>query len=125
MCKKLVNSSSSKARIIGHQGCANGTKNALFERILPMDFFFGHTETMRELQSKVGLIARSYLPMLIEGETGTGKERLARTCMNFVRQEDGWSSSYATSPLQHSWRDLTTACRRPGGCGKRARLHYC
>jgi two-component system response regulator AtoC len=43
-----------------------------------MDFWFGHTERMRELQSKAAPIARSYAPVLIEGETGTGKERLAQ-----------------------------------------------
>lgn len=46
--------------------------------ISAMDFFFGRTETMLEIQSKVGLIARSCLPILIEGETGAGKERLAQ-----------------------------------------------
>jgi len=43
-----------------------------------MDFWFGHTERMRGLQSKAAPIARSYAPILIEGETGTGKERLAQ-----------------------------------------------
>lgn len=43
-----------------------------------MDFWFGHTEKMRELQSKMTPIAGSYMPILIEGETGTGKERLAQ-----------------------------------------------
>ena len=43
-----------------------------------MDFFFGFTEKMRELEWKAEPIARSYMPILIEGETGTGKERLAR-----------------------------------------------
>ena len=43
-----------------------------------MDFFFGLTDKMRELEWKAEPIARSYVPILIEGETGTGKERLAR-----------------------------------------------
>ena len=43
-----------------------------------MDFWFGHTEKMRELQSKTAPIAGSSMPILIEGETGTGKERLAQ-----------------------------------------------
>jgi two-component system response regulator AtoC len=43
-----------------------------------MDFFFGYTERIRELQSKAERIAGSYLPILIEGEAGVGKERLAR-----------------------------------------------
>jgi two-component system response regulator AtoC len=43
-----------------------------------MEFWFGHTDRMRDLQSKAALIAQSYVPILIEGETGTGKERLAQ-----------------------------------------------
>ncbi|HTP34921.1 MAG TPA: sigma 54-interacting transcriptional regulator [Candidatus Acidoferrales bacterium] len=43
-----------------------------------MDYFFGDTERMREVESRAELIARSHVPILIEGETGTGKERLAR-----------------------------------------------
>jgi|SRR5579862_4092207 len=43
-----------------------------------MEFWFGHTDRMRDLQSKTALIAHSYVPILIEGETGTGKERLAQ-----------------------------------------------
>jgi len=43
-----------------------------------MDFFFGQTQAMQDLQSKVRRIAKSSVPVLIEGETGVGKERLAR-----------------------------------------------
>lgn len=43
-----------------------------------MDFFFGRSEGMQELAAKVERMARSYVPILIEGETGTGKERLAQ-----------------------------------------------
>jgi two-component system response regulator AtoC len=43
-----------------------------------MNFFFGSTDRLQELESKAGRIARSCVPILIEGETGTGKERLAR-----------------------------------------------
>jgi len=43
-----------------------------------MDYFFGGTERMREVESKADLITRSHVPILIEGETGTGKEWLAR-----------------------------------------------
>src|SRR5436305_310005 len=43
-----------------------------------MNFWLGETDRMRDLQLKAGRIAGSYLPVLIEGETGTGKERLAQ-----------------------------------------------
>jgi DNA-binding NtrC family response regulator len=65
-------------KLAGRRACSDGTKNAWSEPILSMDFYFGSTEIMRELQAKIPLMARSYLPMLIEGETGTGKERLAQ-----------------------------------------------
>ena len=42
-----------------------------------MSFFFGPTPQMAALEAKVRLIARARGPVLIEGETGTGKERLA------------------------------------------------
>jgi two-component system, NtrC family, response regulator AtoC len=48
------------------------------KHVASMDFFFGRTEKMAELRSKAEPIARSYMPLLIEGETGTGKERLAQ-----------------------------------------------
>jgi len=43
-----------------------------------MNFFFGSADRLRELESKAGRIVQSYVPIMIEGEAGTGKERLAR-----------------------------------------------
>jgi len=40
-------------------------------------FVFGSHERMKDLERRVGSIARSGLPVLIEGATGTGKEALA------------------------------------------------
>jgi len=40
-------------------------------------FVFGNNERMKELERRVGAIARSGLPVLIEGPSGTGKEALA------------------------------------------------
>jgi len=40
--------------------------------------FFGLSPAMRDLQSLVKLVARSETPVLIQGETGSGKEMLAR-----------------------------------------------
>jgi two-component system response regulator AtoC len=40
--------------------------------------FFGFSQAMRELQAMAKLVARSETPVLIQGETGSGKEVLAR-----------------------------------------------
>ena len=40
-------------------------------------FVFGSHERMKDLERRVGSMARSGLPVLIEGATGTGKEALA------------------------------------------------
>jgi two-component system response regulator AtoC len=45
---------------------------------IPGPLFFGFSQAMRELQTMVKLVARSETPVLIQGETGSGKEMLAR-----------------------------------------------
>ena len=40
--------------------------------------FIGHSTAMREVHKRIGLAATSTMPVLIEGETGTGKEMVAR-----------------------------------------------
>ena len=42
-----------------------------------MPFIFGSHRIMKELERRIGSIARSRLPVLIEGASGTGKEALA------------------------------------------------
>jgi two-component system, NtrC family, response regulator AtoC len=48
------------------------------EPATPDPLFFGFSPVMRELQTMVKLVARSETPVLIQGETGSGKEMLAR-----------------------------------------------
>src|SRR5947208_12293917 len=40
-------------------------------------FVFGSHDRMKDLERRIGFIARSGLPVLIEGASGTGKEALA------------------------------------------------
>src|SRR5207247_4486113 len=48
--------------------------------------FWGHSKAMAELRQSVSVLARSPLPVLIEGETGTGKSFLAE---HFIHPRSG------------------------------------
>jgi DNA-binding NtrC family response regulator len=52
--------------------------NCLFSSLNMKPFVFGTSPVVKELERKVAAIADDDLPVLIEGETGTGKETLAR-----------------------------------------------
>jgi DNA-binding NtrC family response regulator len=47
-------------------------------RLPPEDIIFGQTEAMRLVRSKLERVALTNIPVLIQGENGTGKEILAR-----------------------------------------------
>jgi len=47
-----------------------------------MNFVFGSHERMRDLERRIGFIARSRWPVLIEGASGTGKQALAELIHN-------------------------------------------
>src|SRR5216110_2022558 len=56
---------------------------------LPPDtIFFGHSEHMKALQSRIEKIAALDMPVLIEGESGTGKDVIAR----MLHQGSPWMS---------------------------------
>ncbi len=46
-------------------------------------YLFGNHERMKDLERRIGSIARSGLPVLIEGASGTGKEALAELLHEF------------------------------------------
>src|SRR5579863_428836 len=78
MCKKVVRSAAAK-----RPNWLNHTCDAL-ESGLPlkvsrtlMAYIFGSRDPMKDHERRIGFIARSGLPLLIEGECGTGKEALA------------------------------------------------
>ncbi|MFI5059621.1 MAG: sigma 54-interacting transcriptional regulator [Candidatus Acidiferrales bacterium] len=47
-------------------------------RILPEEVLFGRSPTMAELRGRAGKICTSNIPVLLQGDGGTGKEALAR-----------------------------------------------
>jgi DNA-binding NtrC family response regulator len=53
-----------------------------------MTFCFGSAASMKELERRIGLIARSGEPVLIEGESGSGKQTLAEH-LHEVRAKGG------------------------------------
>jgi two-component system response regulator AtoC len=53
------------------------------------EMFFGQSPSMQALKSSLRTLAASDAPILIEGETGTGKEMLARQIHNYSLRADG------------------------------------
>src|SRR5260370_42194056 len=60
---------------------------ALESDLPPDDIYFGQTAVMQVGRQKVTKAADTDVPLLIEGENGTGKEVLAR----LVQARSGWS----------------------------------
>ena len=59
------------------------------QTVPPAHIIFGHSDIMRNLQQAVEPIAAVQLPVLIYGETGTGKEVLANYIHRHSRRENG------------------------------------
>ncbi|MFQ6044083.1 MAG: sigma-54-dependent transcriptional regulator, partial [Candidatus Poribacteria bacterium] len=49
-----------------------------YSRYIPKEQLIGNSPTMRRLKEKIGTIAKTDATVLIQGETGTGKEVIAR-----------------------------------------------
>jgi DNA-binding NtrC family response regulator len=75
-------------------------------------FVFGSSPAMLDLQRKIGQIARAPIPVLVEGEAGTGKEALARYIHAVARAKVPFArhACSAGSPL----RPLDEAARIEG-----------
>lgn len=55
-----------------------GTAPGSMDDLPPLDILFGRSKTMEVIRQRFKLLADSSIPVLIEGETGSGKEVLAR-----------------------------------------------
>lgn len=60
----------------------------IVQQLPPEEIVFGQTEAMRAIQGKLQKAAGTGIPVLLEGECGTGKDLLAR----FLHQQSPWSS---------------------------------
>lgn len=60
-----------------------------FDMLMP--FVFGSHELLKDLERRSGFIARSMLPVLIEGPSGTGKEALAELLHDLSGTEGGFT----------------------------------
>jgi two-component system response regulator HydG len=65
-------------RAIQHRRLAEEVKRLRAAAPEPVDGLLGESEPMRRLRTLIGRMARSDAPVLIVGETGSGKERVAR-----------------------------------------------
>jgi two-component system response regulator AtoC len=89
-----------------------------------MPFVFGSHQRMRDLERRAGFIARSGLPVLIEGASGTGKEALAELLHGLSGKRTGLTklicrksgpAVYPGISMVEGAADLCDVCRRIGG----------
>ncbi len=59
-------------------------------------FYWGQTSAMRKLRRRLTILARGQLPIIIQGETGTGKSLLAR---EFIHAHSGRSGPFVAVDL--------------------------
>src|SRR5271154_4876605 len=69
-----------------------------------MPFIFGSHRVMKDLERRIGSIARSRLPVSIEGASGTGKEALAELLHNISGMEAAFTRILCrkTGPVVYS-----------------------
>lgn len=82
---------------------------ALAEAAQPLEddgIFWGRDPTMRALRHRLAVLARGGLPVVLEGETGTGKSHLARL---FVHKNSGRSGPFMALDLATVPQELIPA----------------
>ena len=70
------------------------------------DLLWGRDSTMQAVRRRLAVLARGRLPIILEGETGTGKSFLAE---RFVHVQSGRSGPFVTVDLSTLPRDLVSA----------------
>ncbi len=68
---------------------ARNENRSLREQLLTEQTLIGETPAMRDLKEKIGLIAETDASVLIRGESGCGKELIARSIHNNSPRRDG------------------------------------
>ncbi len=74
-----------------HNGASHATPNATVKtsEILPEEIIFGRSHLMAELAERLRQVAASSVPVLLHGESGTGKDVLARLLHRWSQQSAG------------------------------------
>lgn len=63
--------------------------SASIDGLLPLDVLFGRSKAMEAIRQRFELVADTSIPVLIEGETGAGKEVLARALHEHSARSSG------------------------------------
>ncbi len=72
------------------------------QRVESHDTFIGASEPMKDVKKLIGLVAPSDVPVLVLGETGTGKELVARAIHDLSRRSTNQFVAVNSSTLQES-----------------------
>lgn len=64
-------------------------------------FYWGTSATMTALRRRIGIVARGQLPLILEGETGTGKSLLAREFIHLRSRRAGPFVEVDLSTIPH------------------------
>jgi two-component system response regulator HydG len=76
-------------RAIQHRQLADEVKRLRARALAPVDELLGESVALRQLRELVARVARSDAPVLLIGETGSGKERVARALHRLGPRPEG------------------------------------
>lgn len=88
-------------------------------RNLMTPFVFGTSERMKDLERRIGFIARSGLPVLLEGASGTGKEMLAE----LLHESSGKAGGFVRVLCRQSGPVIQSPTHNGNGAGDLSQLY--